>query len=450
MKPLKILGYTITKGREVDIIRDENKRVVDVRMSSDDLCRYMGVFSPYNITSNTVTLFNEMSEVYFPVMAIVNRITNGKFQLKDSKTDTVIYDNKEINKFLSKPNPFQTFKEMIMQLEVYKLVTGNGFMYANTPDFLKSSPRWKTTSNYMVFPTQSVDVKYKNRIKLFSATDINDIIDDYTVTLGGYQTKIIPANVLHIKDTSIGGELKHIEGVSRLTRLKYPLSNLMAVYEARNAIYVKRGAIGAIVSNSKDDSGNVALTPKEKQQLLDDYNNTYGITNNRNPTMVTGVPVSFVRFNLSIQELQPFEETLADAVQIAGVYNIPAVLIPRKDQSTFSNQDTAEKSLYENVVIPEATSLCEALNQFLGLENDGMYLDVSFDHIPVLQPNARDKADTDKVVADTCKMNFLAGVITLNEWLAKMGGDMVENPLYNKKILEMSDEEVAKIERFIR
>lgn len=448
---MKILGYTITKKQKYSLVRDENKNITNiVKMPSDDLYRYLGTFSPYNITSNTVTLFNEMSEVYFPVMAIVNRITNGRFQLKDSKTDTVIYENKEINKFLSKPNPLQTFEELIRQLEVYKLVTGNGYLYANTPDFIKSLPRYKVTDNYMVFPSQGVNINYKNQIKLFSAGEISDIIDYYTVTIGGSQTKISPLNLLHLKDTSIGDGTDHIEGISRLVRLKYPLSNLMAVYEARNAIYVKRGAIGAIVSNSKDDSGNIPLTPKEKEQLLKDYNDTYGIVNDKNPTMVTGLPVSFIRFNQSIQELQPFEETLSDAIQIAGVYNVPAVLIPRKDQATFSNQDTAEKSLYENVVIPEAVSTCKVLNEFLGLENDGMYLDVSFDHIPVLQPNARDKAETDKIVTDTCKVNFLSGIITLNEWLSKMGGDMVDSPIYNKKMFEMSDDEVAKIERFIK
>ena len=70
--------------------------------------------------------------------------------------------------------------------------------------------------------------------------------------------------------------------------------------------------------------------------------------------------------------------------------------------------------------------------------------------MPVLQPNARDKAETDKIVTDMCKVNFLSGIITLNEWLSKMGGDMVEDPIYNKKIFEMSDDEVAKIERFIK
>lgn len=448
---MKILGYTITKSQKYTIVRDENKNIKSVvKISSDDLCRYLGAFSPYNITSNTVTLFNEMSEVYFPVMAIVNRITNGRFQLKDSKTDTVIYDNKEINKFLSKPNPLQTFEELIRQLEVYKLVTGNGYLYANTPDFIKSLPRYKVTDNYMVFPSQGVNVNYKNQIKLFSAGEISDIIDYYTITIGGSQTKISPLNLLHLKDTSIGDGTDHIEGVSRLERLKYPLSNLISVYEARNAIYVKRGAIGAIVSNVKDDSGYVPLTPREKEQLLEDYQSTYGLSTEKHPTMISTLPVSFVRFNQSIQELQPFEETLADAVQIAGVYNIPAVLIPRKDQSTFSNQDTAEKSLYENVVIPEANNLCSALNTFLGLENDGMYLSVSFDHIQVLQQNAKEEADAKKIISETCKSNFLAGIITLNEWIARIGSDKVNNSMYNKRIFEMSDEELNKIERFIK
>ena len=45
---------------------------------------------------------------------------------------------------------------------------------------------------------------------------------------------------------------------------------------------------------------------------------------------------------MTIEELQPFEETLASASVIAGAYNIDSVLIPRKDHSTFSNLREAE------------------------------------------------------------------------------------------------------------
>ena len=436
------------KSAKNSIVRDENNNVIVV--SNKDLDSYLGVFSPATITNNVVTLFNEVSEVAFPIMAISNRITNGKFQLKDSKTDAVIYNNDSINKFLSQPNPLQTFNDFIQQIEIYKLVTGSAFVYSNTGDFIDPKLRWKMTDEYVVLPSQDVQIIYNQRVKLLSAQNITDIIEKFRFTGGTTQADISPSNILYLKDISIGSGRDHIEGISRLERLKYPLSNLISVYEARNAIYVKRGAIGAIVSKKEDGSGSIPLSLKEKEELLKEYESTYGIAGSKHATMIPLTPVEFIRFNLSIEELQPFDETLLDAITIAGAYNVPSVLIPRKDQSTFSNQDTAEKSLYENVVIPEANSLCSALNTFLGLENDGMYLSVSFDHIPVLQPNAKEKADVNKTISETCKANFLAGIITLNEWIAQIGSDKVSNSMYDKRIFEMTDKELAKIERFIK
>ena len=46
------------------------------------------------------------------------------------------------------------------------------------------------------------------------------------------------------------------------------MSNLIAVYEARNVIYVKRGGLGFIVSKKTDATGSIALTDDEKEQLL--------------------------------------------------------------------------------------------------------------------------------------------------------------------------------------
>lgn len=259
-----------------------------------------------------------------------------------------------------------------------------------------------------------------------------------------------PDNILHLKDVTLGSGVNHLDGRSRLETLKYPISNLMAVYEARNAIYLKRGAIGAIVSKKTDQSGSVSLTRAEKDQIQKDYIENYGFSASKNTALITNVPIDYIRFNMSIEELMPFEETLADAVQIAGEYNVPAVLIPRKDQATFSNQDAAEKSFYENTIIPEANNFCKALNSFLGLENDGLYLDVSFGHIPVLQPNAEKEAATKKLVSETCKMNFLAGVITLNDWIAAIGGERIGEKIYSKYILQMTEDELVRIERFIK
>ena len=153
---------------------------------------------------------------------------------------------------------------------------------------------------------------------------------------------------------------------------------------------------------------------------------------------------------MSIQELQPFDEHLEDATQIAGIYNIPPAAIPRAKEATFDNQDLCERAIYMNAVIPEAKSFVMALNEFLGLENSGQYLDVSFDHISVLQPNWKEKAETDKITTETCKENFLNGIITLNEWKASLGMDRVNEKIYDKYILTMNEEEINLINTIIK
>ena len=76
--------------------------------------------------------------------------------------------------------------------------------------------------------------------------------------------------------------------------------------------------------------GTVAMTEDEKKEILDSHFGKFGLDQRRLPYGLSDVPLSFVRTNLTISELQPFEETLTDAIQIAGAYGIPSVLVPRK------------------------------------------------------------------------------------------------------------------------
>jgi hypothetical protein len=106
---------------------------------------------------------------------------------------------------------------------------------------------------------------------------------------------------------------------------------------------VKRGGLGFLINMKQDESGPIAMTENEKKEILQQHYGKYGVGKNQMPYGLSDIPLAFVRTNLTIAELQPFEETLADAISISGAYGIPAVLVPRKDQATFSNQSTAEK-----------------------------------------------------------------------------------------------------------
>ena len=52
---------------------------------------------------------------------------------------------------------------------------------------------------------------------------------------------------------------------------------------------------------------------------------------------------------MNIADLEPFKECLNDAAAIAGAYGVDSNLIPREDNPTYSNLNTAEVNVYNSV-----------------------------------------------------------------------------------------------------
>ena len=446
---LKILGKPIlTIGKSMQptgtLITGKDGEVIT---TVDDVQRYMNVFNPFVCGDNFIKMFESLPEVYFPIKFITERMQNGRFFLKDIKTGEEVSNNEYINKFLSNPNPNQTFKELMEMFFAYFYICGNSYLASTEPEaFNEIKDKWKYSNSYYVLPANYTKPVYYNKVDLYSGNSINDIIERYELNTGLGWKNFNPNSVLHSKDIKLSFDSNFYEGKSRLLAQRSPISNLLAVYEARGVIYAKKGALGAIVSKKTDAAGSVPLTPKEKEELQKQYQNDYGLSRNKSQVILSDVPVEFLRMNMSIQELQPFDETFADAVQIAGAFGIPSVLIPRKDQSTFSNQESAEVSVYDNVVIPSVNKFLDKLNNFLGIRNSGQEICASFEHVQCLQSRKKERSDIEYSINATCQAKFKGGIITLNEWRIKIGMEAINSPLYDKLIPLMTAEELASIQ----
>jgi len=404
------------------------------------------IVNPLVVSSNFITLFYSIPEVFFPIDFIASRVAGGNFQLKRSKDDSVVFENEEINKFFNKPNPITSFYEFIYSHIAYYLTTGNSYIKAALPSlFNGTNELWRKCDNYWVLPPENVDIATDQLIPLFGVAEKSDIIKTYTLKTGYHQIEIPSNLILHVKNPNLKYDSDYLKGRSKLESQIRPISNLIAVYEARNVIYIKRGGLGFLVSLKKDETGSVALTPSEKKAVRDEFYNLYGLSRDKSPVGLSDVNLGFVRTNMSITDLQPFDETLLDAVSIAGAFGIPGGLVPRKDHSTFSNRSVDEKGVYSSVVIPEANKLARGLTDFLGLENSGLYIDVDFSHIDVLQEGLKEKHEIKKTISERCRLDFLSGIITLNDWRAQIGESMVGDSIYNKLILMMSDSELKRI-----
>jgi hypothetical protein len=228
---------------------------------------------------------------------------------------------------------------------------------------------------------------------------------------------------------------------------KIAIKNLIPVYEARNVIYVKRGALGFIVSKKTDASGSVSLTTKEKNDAQEAYQATYGLTRGKSQIGVSSAPVEYIDTSMSIQELQPFEETLSDAIAIYSALRVPPHLVPSKDKSTFNNANADMKSFYSDVIIPMAKKYAQGYSSFFNI--DRKYIHADFSHIDVLQENRKERADVDKTLGSVWLERWQNGVCTLNDWIVSNDGDKGIGAIYEKKILDLSPDELSLVKNIL-
>ena len=121
------------------------------------------------------------------------------------------------------------------------------------------------------------------------------------------------------------------------------------------------------------------------------------------------MPVEFVKTLATISELLPFEETLESSIKIASAFQIPPVLVPRKDQSTFDNQASAEKSVWENALLSQCQTVCDNLTKLFQLNKAKAKIMFDASNVSALVVNEKDNEELIKLQLDNiAKMREIA------------------------------------------
>lgn len=452
----KILPSFGKKSLEVKEISDVTSRQTDSAVSRFNFqLAWMlsnGGLNPKYIADSEVGVLRylEYSEVFFPIHFIASRIAGAHFEIRRTSDDSIVWcanrssQAKEISRLLEKPNWLQSWQEFVYMHFVMKLADGNGYIRAamNSDVYSADTPKWKYCTQLWSIPSNMVVPRLSSEtsgVRLFGCETIDDVIKHYTI--GG--SSLVPAwQIFHDRDLfpSLGTMTadNYLKSPSRLLTVKRNISTLGLVYDARNTIYSKCGALGIITNRQKDEAGHVAMREADKRELERRYSDAHGVTDGKSPIAITDADVDFLKIGNSIAELQPFDETLYDAIAIAGAYDIPSVLVPRKDQSTFANQSAAEKYVYSKI-IPMAEQFCADLTNFLGFTD--YYIHCNFDFVDCLQAGRKEAEQTNQIVNDVARQQFNDGLITYNDWRARIHESAMEGDIYDKTKFEMTDEE---------
>ncbi|MPL90920.1 hypothetical protein SDC9_36978 [bioreactor metagenome] len=389
----------------------------------DENGKFFYAFGFPKTVKETVTILGQSAayNICPPVNGIINRkaraFTNGKWWILDKENNEATGANVTgLQKLLKKPNPLQSWNQLLSQAKVYEQVFGEVFFFAIIPAGFTDKSKIKAL---WVVPNWIINVRLTG--KHYFQTELADIIEGYDISLNGSSTPLPDGSVIHIRDIN-QNSTDVTRGQSRLASLQDPISNIVAAYEARNVLITRKGALGILSNQTRDAAGAVPLQGEEKKEVQDEFAK-YGLGKDQYQVIITNANLRWQPMTFPTKDLMLFEEIQDDVRQIADNFDYPMYLLGFKEGSTYSNVGEAKKSLYQDTIIPEADGWAETFTNFFELDKQGLRLSVFYDHLDVFQQSEKEKADAllSKVNANLPLLE--KNIITLNEFMVNLDFD---------------------------
>lgn len=415
----------------------------------------------YGVGSSAAVWINLSEDLDFlrcweenPVLRAVLEIkarakSNMILKVKDIKSgeyvtaqNTIRPDAKPLLKLLSRPNPLQSGAEWMFSREVNYGVFGNSYDYGSLPTGFKQFNFSNITSIKQLPPYL---VSYTLTGKFWEQSTIEGIVEKYILNIAGANKDFAPVQILHRNDSNIRFDRDVLKGKSKLLGLRKPLSNIEMAFESRNVIIRKRGALGFFSSELGDANGKLPMTETDIKKVQKEFEK-YGTLEDQYQYILSPIPLKYQKTSMNIDELKLFEEVSADAMLVCNAFGVPEILLKLYlSGATFENQEASERRLYQGTVIPEAGDDLISINNWLKTAEDGLIIEGCFDHIPVLQTNEKQKAESYKIISEYHERLFMQGAITYSQWLNAI--DIPALPEDNIRIWDLTPERLAVIKK---
>jgi hypothetical protein len=370
-----------------------------------------------------------------PLTAIINRkaqaYINGKTFILNkqgkakNKEATGEIANK-IRKLISRPNPLQSWKQFEAQNYIYQQLSGFCVVLPLKPtgfDNTYATTLWNV-------PPWMLEIKEKVNVNFLLAKDIRDLVESVHVVYNSQRTQLPLDDIFIFKDFSPAVDSIAFPD-SRIRSLVQPINNLIGLYESMGVIIDKRGPSMVISSGKTDDSGVIALQPKEKTEIEKQFMERFGLRRQQSRAIITSAPIKLDTVGFSTQELMLIELAQDAIMRLCDGFVYPYQLMAsdRNNSLGGNNADPFKKLLYQDTIIPEAESMYEQWESFFSLVNTPITIQKDYRHIAALQDNQVEAATARFQRNRAALLEFQNNVLTLNEWRELNNDDPLENGL---------------------
>jgi hypothetical protein len=372
---------------------------------------------------NGYLIASQLAEVFFPIDCIAEKVAKlfETVHLENS-AGKEIRMNSNMQRLFSKPNIYDgSFTDLIYNFVFSELSDGNGYLYFKCPQDTEKITKDNVQSILLLQPDK-VQIQLKTtEMDMLKAATIEDYIQyyDYSLTVD----KISPKFIIHSKSYLKDRSTSDYRGLSPLFAAKNNVDNLLAVYQARYNVYVNNGTAYILFPQQKNQNDlAAALNPAKRDDIIKDINNRFGLTGDRQIKAVSDTPLAGLNTLVSIKDLMPLEESVANFLAIAGIFGVDKDLLPLKEGTTFTNKEVAEAKIWSDIAVSYANDICKDLTNMFGLTNEKIAVKTS--DIGFLQANRKLELESDKILIENLTALKNAGINTtmqLNKLYEKYG-----------------------------
>ena len=343
-------------------------------------------------------LYNTIPQLRTPVDKLGAMFANGKFMLQKMGSTELLPLPHDVAKLLENPNILQGQNPFLKQYLTQLIVYGNQFIYKNSASRLSTTPQ-------SLLNISSANIKPKLTGKLFDQVSIEGIVSNYEYDENGTKKTFEVNQILWSKISDLDNNLI---GFSPLQAMKYPLSNTVAASQYLNCISTEKGAIGILSSQSKDAMGTIPMTEDEKKAIESTYRNDNGIEDNQKKIHITNGQVMWSPMSYPTKDLLLMEQIEANFITILNVLGVNQNLFIN---STYENLKHGLIQTHNDTVVPYADGFTQALSTFIGIDK-GSRLVLDYSHLPYLQTDKKQEAETIKIISDSLTELVNAGIVS--------------------------------------
>lgn len=328
-------------------------------------------------------------------------------------------EGSELQTFLDNPNKFQSKGQFYELTYLFKLLTGNYYIYKEMLD--AGANEGKVYEMYNLPPNWTYPI----------ATET------FPRRTAGYQFNLYSVNQIFTKDQIIHGKYANplfdfvgneLVGLSPLQAGAKTLTTISNETDYSNQALINAGAGGVIVNEDPTDFAPEALG-QMRDDVLRDLGSAWqnGSNVNVNKLGFLAGKWNYLKIFIDPANMQLLDQKKLSFKRLCNIYGVSDKLFNNDEGSKYDNYDIALRELYTNATLPLVSGLCDDFNMGL-VQNFGAGSVVGYDvsDIPELQEN----------MADVVNKFATAPAFRVNDLYEAMGYGRLDDPNGEKVLVK--------------